>query len=49
MHGGHKKSTSIEDLLRETKKLAAKGTKELFFIAQDFTYHGLDIHNLSSM
>jgi ribosomal protein S12 methylthiotransferase len=37
MRGGHK-NTSIEDLVRETKKLAAKVTKELILIAQDFTY-----------
>ncbi|MFT5970792.1 MAG: ribosomal protein S12 methylthiotransferase [Flavobacteriales bacterium] len=43
MRGGHK-STPIEDLVIETKKLAAKGVKELILIAQDLTYYGLDIY-----
>ncbi|PTM03295.1 MAG: 30S ribosomal protein S12 methylthiotransferase RimO [Bacteroidetes bacterium] len=43
MRGGHK-STPIEDLITETQKLAAKGTKELILIAQDLTYYGLDIY-----
>tara|TARA_R110002050_G_scaffold30928_3_gene79151 strand:- start:12634 stop:13950 length:1317 start_codon:yes stop_codon:yes gene_type:complete len=43
MRGGHK-STPIEDLVTETQKLAAKGTKELILIAQDLTYYGLDIY-----
>ncbi len=37
MRGGHR-NTSSEDLVRETKKLAAKVAKELILIAQDFTY-----------
>lgn len=44
MRGGHK-STPIEDLITETKKLAKNGTKELILIAQDLTYYGLDIYN----
>lgn len=43
MRGGHK-STPIEDLVLEAKKLAAKGTKELILIAQDLTYYGLDLY-----
>ncbi len=43
MRGKHI-STSIEDLVTETKKLAAKGVKELILIAQDLTYYGLDIY-----
>jgi len=43
MRGGHK-STPIEDLVTEARKLAAKGTKELILIAQDLTYYGLDIY-----
>lgn len=43
MRGGHK-STPIEDLVLETKKLAAKGVKELILIAQDLTYYGLDLY-----
>lgn len=43
MRGGHT-SKSIEDLVAEATKLAAKGTKELILIAQDLTYYGLDIY-----
>lgn len=44
MRGAHK-STPIEDLVTEAKKLAKNGTKELILIAQDLTYYGLDIYN----
>ena len=43
MRGKHK-STPIEDLVIEAKKLAKKGTKELILIAQDLTYYGLDLY-----
>ena len=43
MRGGHK-STPIENLVIEAKKLAAKGVKELILIAQDLTYYGLDLY-----
>ena len=43
MRGGHK-STPIEDLVNEAKKLAANGVKELILIAQDLTYYGLDLY-----
>lgn len=43
MRGKHK-STPIEDLVTEAKKLAKKGTKELILIAQDLTYYGLDLY-----
>jgi ribosomal protein S12 methylthiotransferase len=43
MRGGHK-STPIEHLIIEAKKLAAKGVKELILIAQDLTYYGLDLY-----
>lgn len=43
MRGKHK-STPIEDLVEEAKKLAAKGVKELILIAQDLTYYGLDLY-----
>lgn len=51
MRGKHV-SKSIEDLVKEAKGLAAKGTKELILIAQDLTYYGLDIYkkrNLSDL
>ncbi|WP_406629528.1 30S ribosomal protein S12 methylthiotransferase RimO [Ornithobacterium rhinotracheale] len=44
MRGAHK-STPIENLVTEAKKLAKNGTKELILIAQDLTYYGLDIYN----
>lgn len=43
MRGKHK-STPIEDLVTEAKKLAKNGIKELMLIAQDLTYYGLDIY-----
>lgn len=43
MRGKHV-SKSMEDLVKEAKNLAAKGTKELILIAQDLTYYGLDIY-----
>ena len=43
MRGSHK-STPIEELVHEAKKLAEKGIKELILIAQDLTYYGLDIY-----
>ena len=43
MRGKHK-STPIEDIVTEAKKLAEKGIKEVMLIAQDLTYYGLDIY-----
>jgi len=43
MRGKHK-STPMEDLVTEAKKLAATGVKELILIAQDLTYYGLDLY-----
>jgi len=43
MRGKHK-STPIEEIVIEAKKLAANGVKELILIAQDLTYYGLDIY-----
>ena len=43
MRGKHR-STPIEDLVSEARKLAAKGVKELILIAQDLTYYGLDLY-----
>lgn len=51
MRGGHV-SRPIEELVKETKNLVARGTKELLLIAQDSTYYGLDIYkkrNLSEL
>lgn len=48
MRGKHK-STPIEDLVEEAKKLAAKGVKELILIAQDLTYYGLDLYKKRSL
>ena len=43
MRGKHR-STPIEDLVTEARKLAAQGVKELILIAQDLTYYGLDLY-----
>lgn len=43
IRGAHR-SVPIEDLVRETECLAAKGVKELIIIAQDSTYYGLDLY-----
>lgn len=43
MRGKHT-SKSIEHLVIEAEKLAAKGVKELILIAQDSTYYGLDLY-----
>lgn len=43
MRGKHV-SKSIENIIIEAEKLAAKGTKELVLIAQDLTYYGLDLY-----
>lgn len=43
MRGKHI-STPIEDLVKETQKLAKKGVKELILIAQDLTFYGLDLY-----
>jgi ribosomal protein S12 methylthiotransferase len=51
MRGKHQ-STPVEDLVKQAKALAAKGTRELILIAQDLTYYGLDIYkkrNLSEL
>jgi ribosomal protein S12 methylthiotransferase len=51
MRGVHV-STPMEDLVKQAKNMAAKGTKELILIAQDLTYYGLDIYkkrNLSDL
>jgi ribosomal protein S12 methylthiotransferase len=43
MRGNHL-STTIEDLVKQTKSLVAGGVKEIMLIAQDLTYYGLDIY-----
>lgn len=43
IRGAHK-SVPIEELVKETEALAAKGVKELMVIAQDTTYYGLDLY-----
>jgi ribosomal protein S12 methylthiotransferase len=43
MRGKHV-SIPMEDLVNESKGLAAKGVRELILIAQDLTYYGLDIY-----
>jgi ribosomal protein S12 methylthiotransferase len=41
---GRYRSVSIDDLVTETKSLAAKGVKELIIIGQDTTEYGLDLY-----
>ena len=48
MRGKHR-STPIEDLVTEAKKLATNGVKELILIAQDLTYYGLDLYKKRSL
>ena len=43
MRGKHI-SRTIEELVKEAKKLADKGVKELILISQELTYYGLDIY-----
>lgn len=43
MRGAHR-STPVEQLVEQARKLAAQGVKELILIAQDLTYYGLDIY-----
>ncbi|MBE0664113.1 MAG: 30S ribosomal protein S12 methylthiotransferase RimO [Bacteroidales bacterium] len=37
-------SLPLENLLEETRALAAKGVKELILVAQDLTWYGLDLY-----
>ena len=40
---GHHVSRPMDELMKEAKSLARRGTKELILIAQDLTYYGLDL------
>ena len=40
---GHHESRPMDELVKEAKSLARRGTKELILIAQDLTYYGLDL------
>ena len=44
IRGAHR-SVPMEDLVEETRSLAAQGVKELVLIAQDTTYYGLDLYH----
>jgi ribosomal protein S12 methylthiotransferase len=46
---GKHQSRTIESLVDETKRLAAKGVKELQLIAQDLSYYGIDIYKKKSL
>jgi len=41
---GKHKSKPKEELISETKRLVAKGVKEIILIAQDLTYYGIDLY-----
>ena len=43
MRGKHV-SRTIEDLVIETRQLAATGVKELILVAQELTYYGIDLY-----
>ena len=43
MRGNHQ-SRSIEELVSEAERLAARGVKEILLIAQELTYYGLDLY-----
>ncbi|MFM7661611.1 MAG: 30S ribosomal protein S12 methylthiotransferase RimO [Bacteroidota bacterium] len=43
MRGKHV-SSSIDDLVKQSKTLVSGGVKEIMLIAQDLTYYGLDIY-----
>ena len=48
MRGKHK-SRSMEDIVKEAKKMASQGVKELILIAQELTYYGLDLYKKRSI
>ena len=41
---GHYQSRPMEDIIEEIEMLVRKGVKEFQIIAQDLTYHGMDIY-----
>lgn len=41
---GKHKSKPIEEIITETRRLVAKGVKEVILIAQDLTYYGIDLY-----
>ena len=43
MRGNHQ-SRSVEELVSEAERLAARGVKEILLIAQELTYYGLDLY-----
>jgi ribosomal protein S12 methylthiotransferase len=42
-------SRPVEELVRETEKLAVNGIKELILIAQDLSYYGLDLYGTQKL
>jgi ribosomal protein S12 methylthiotransferase len=42
-------SRPVEELVRETEKLAANSVKELILIAQDLSYYGLDLYGTQKL
>ena len=41
---GKHKSKPLEEIISETRRLIAKGVKEVILIAQDLTYYGIDLY-----
>jgi len=48
MRGKHR-STSMEELVAQSKNLVAQGVKEIVLVAQDLTYYGLDLEKKRSL
>ena len=46
---GRYRSRKIEDIVKETKKLAALGKKEIILISQDTTRYGIDLYKKRSL
>lgn len=46
---GKFRSRLEENIIKEAKMLAEKGTKELILVAQDLTYYGMDLHNKQTL
>lgn len=42
-------SRPVEELIRETEKLASSGVKELILIAQDLSYYGIDLYKKQAL
>ncbi len=46
---GHYRSVPMEELVKETEELAARGVKELIIVAQETTLYGTDLYGRKSL